>query len=1208
MIRNPIICVLLFFILPLHLIAQSPRLMMPIGHTKGIGVASFSTDDKLILTASDDMSVKLWQVNTGKLLAEFRPRGNSSWFRDAGFVPGDKFIYTSTDSVRLWKLPSSDFHGSFTGKLPERSVYSFTPDGSKMISYDYDSVFIWNLERGTKTRAVFCKGPRTASFSPDGERFIIGDEKGKLIIYQTNNYNAVDSFQVSGGGGIFDAVYSPNGKQILVTNRHVTLWNANGDLMDSLAKFENSYAIAGFSPDSRYIIAMENGSYGDKYARIWQTIDGKLVSKIASGLNYFKLSGRNFSPDGNMLIIPSADDSEKMVVYQLPQMKALNTLSHHTSSVRVSGWNHQGSLFVTAASDKTVKIYESKEKNMVNELAARTIGNLDKVRFSPDGKYFTLESSEVHSSIWNSSDGTLATPFLERDERVPVLEFSPDGKKILTIPKTGEVRLWDAKTGSLLFPDLKKDLNYAYVNYQGEFAFTEDSRSVFIANHDPKAFLFDTETGKLRSGFNQDFFIDRAAINKQGTYAATISNDTLRIWIASTGQLNAQVIEQGIGADSLVFTESGEQLLLFSGKTMKCYNLKGKLAYKPVDFKYYFGLVRNASQLLLVDDGKIRLIDTKNGKIVFEHSDSELDPFGYGGLPSFECMIDGPYLLYKCNYGVKILDMDSRKIITDIKWYGSNGVSYSACFDSMRSKLMIGFTDGMIRMWRVADGSLLHEIKAHEGVVNNIYFLQGQKKLLSIGDDNKAKVWDIVSGKELYQFFMLDHDNYFIQAPNGYYMCTSNAAKSLHYVSPELNIITFEQLDVKYNRPDRVLEAMGNSDTLLIRSYRKAYEKRLRKLGIDTTQFRENYSVPLADFVNRNTVSYDQKDGRLALQIKASDNGFDLDRFNIWVNESPLFGQRGINIRNRNLRSFDTSVTITLTEGINNIETSVTNVNGTESYRMPLAVKFTGDRDQKVITKFIGIGIDRFAESQYDLRYSSKDIRDLAVKFREKYGNDIEIDTLFNEQVTVSNVKALRKRLLQLSEHDRVIVAYSGHGVLSNEFDYYLSTYAMNFDKPAGAGLPYDELERLLDSIPPRQKLLLIDACHSGEVDKEDLVRLNETNDSLIKGLKPVAHKKEGQLGLKNSFELMQNLFVNVGKSTGATIISAAAGTQFALERGDLKNGVFTYSILEAFEKNETLTINQLKKIVTARVTQLTNGLQKPTSRNETISFDWRVW
>ena len=69
---------------------------------------------------------------------------------------------------------------------------------------------------------------------------------------------------------------------------------------------------------------------------------------------------------------------------------------------------------------------------------------------------------------------------------------------------------------------------------------------------------------------------------------------------------------------------------------------------------------------------------------------------------------------------------------------------------------------------------------------------------------------------------------------------------------------------------------------------------------------------------------------------------------------------------------------------------------------------------------------------------------------------------------------------------------------------------------------------------------------------------------------------------MKNSFELMQSLIVNVGKSTGATIISAAAGTQFALERGDLKNGVFTFSILEALNKNPSLKISELKRIVGA--------------------------
>ena len=144
---------------------------------------------------------------------------------------------------------------------------------------------------------------------------------------------------------------------------------------------------------------------------------------------------------------------------------------------------------------------------------------------------------------------------------------------------------------------------------------------------------------------------------------------------------------------------------------------------------------------------------------------------------------------------------------------------------------------------------------------------------------------------------------------------------------------------------------------------------------------------------------------------------------------------------------------------------------------------------------------------------------------------------------------------------------------------------------------------------------MLIDACHSGEVDKETFqqVLVNQaamdSNHIVSKGVKIIntdtASKK---LGLQNSFELMQNLFVNVGKSTGATIISAASGTEFALENGSLKNGVFTFSVMETMDKYPNMKISELKKIVGTRVEQLTNGMQKPTSRNEVIAVDWDVW
>ena len=98
------------------------------------------------------------------------------------------------------------------------------------------------------------------------------------------------------------------------------------------------------------------------------------------------------------------------------------------------------------------------------------------------------------------------------------------------------------------------------------------------------------------------------------------------------------------------------------------------------------------------------------------------------------------------------------------------------------------------------------------------------------------------------------------------------------------------------------------------------------------------------------------------------------------------------------------------------------------------------------------------------------------------------------------------------------------------------------------------------------------------------------------------------RLGMKNSFELMQNLFVNVGKNTGATVIAAAGGIQAAQERNEWGHGAFTYSILQYMQQHRHATVSELKNYVNNRVPELTNGLQQPVARQENIEYDWEMW
>ncbi len=474
--------------------------------------------------------------------------------------------------------------------------------------------------------------------------------------------------------------------------------------------------------------------------------------------------------------------------------------------------------------------------------------------------------------------------------------------------------------------------------------------------------------------------------------------------------------------------------------------------------------------------------------------------------------------------------------------------------------------------------------------------------------DNRTEIYlkDKKNHQELFKLFLPNTNDWMIiDKLNRYY--SSKGALEYIGIKKNKNIYSFEQFDVYNHRPDIIKKEIGLASENEINSYHRAWLKRVQKLGIDTTSFEEGFSLPESDFLNRAQIEYEQKGNLLTLKVWGKDADYMLDRYNVWVNEVPVFGQRGVNFRDKNLNEINTTITIDLSDGDNKIETSVLNVNGIESYRVPLYVRYNPSQPSPEKLHYVGIGVDRYQQPGHDLKYSAKDIRDLSKALKNKYGNTILIDTLFDENVTRENVLALKKKLNQTTVNDKVIISFSGHGLLDSKYDYYLATHTVDFKNPSVSGLAYEDLEWLLDSIPARKKLLLMDACHSGEVDKEELMAIQADKPEGTKGAE-LEYEYAPTLGMKNSFELMQELFTNVNRGTGATIISAAGGTQFAYEKGNLQNGVFTYSILELMNQKDEINVSELKTKVGERVTQLTNGLQKPTSRNETIEFDWRVW
>ena len=482
---------------------------------------------------------------------------------------------------------------------------------------------------------------------------------------------------------------------------------------------------------------------------------------------------------------------------------------------------------------------------------------------------------------------------------------------------------------------------------------------------------------------------------------------------------------------------------------------------------------------------------------------------------------------------------------------------------------------------------------------------------------------DRAQDQNQFKLVFLDYKNYIFTLPNSpYYMCSKDASKMLHYVTPSLKVIGFEQLDPVYNRPDIVLDSIGKyfggADQELVANYRQSWEKRIDRLGLDKEKLgKGEIAVPNAEIVGADAIAFENKVGNLNIRVSANDPKYPLRRFNVFVNEVPLYGSAGISIAHLKKQAWDTTVSVLLSVGENKIQVSVMNELGLENFKYPTYVNYTPENNVVAKTHYIGIGVNEFKEKGHTLKYCVNDVRDLAKAFATQNKN---IDTLLftNQQVTKENILALKEYLNKTGVNDKVIISCSSHGLLDDSLNFYLAMHDVDFNNPKARGLKYEALESLLDGIPARQKLLLLDACNSGENDKTEILKQElqqkekNMDSSQVLAARGVIIKLEEEN--KSNFKKMNELFVNVLNNTGSVIISAAGGQESALEAIEvdgetIKNGAFTYSILECLKQNEgkELKVNTLKQYAEKRVEEITNGKQKPTSRQETMEVDWGV-
>lgn len=565
---------------------------------------------------------------------------------------------------------------------------------------------------------------------------------------------------------------------------------------------------------------------------------------------------------------------------------------------------------------------------------------------------------------------------------------------------------------------------------------------------------------------------------------------------------------------------------------------------------------------------------------------------------------------------ISVLDWSTNKTI--FKKEIDSIVNFVKCAAISKNQKLFVFPTykNSILLYDLVTGKQLAELKGHSNEINSIAFLAGDQLLISNSHDGSSKIWSVKEGKEKIALYDFYEDGYIITTPEGYYKASKNALSKFGYKIQD-RVFTSSQFDLQFNRPDIVLNALGKTDTTLLNAYERAYEKRIQRSKFKAIDFTKPLEAPEVTILNKEKIPIITEQQTLNLTIRCTNKQGILESYNILINGVPILGEKGAAFKNSK-DSIELSLSITLSAGINRIHIKCKNKMGVESLPETITTTYVGISSNNALTYFIGIGVSDYKDSNYKLNYADKDVLAMDSVFKNKLKN-ITSFLLTNKEATRENILALKKRLLRSQPDDNVIVSFSGHGVIDENYDFYLGTYDMNFKTPKEKGLSYNDLKWLLDSIPSRKKLALIDACQSGELDKDDLKQLdgakNHPIDTNVRASRGAIAIIPSKLGLTDSFQIMKELFADIENGNGTSIISAAAGNQFAYEGREWKNGVFTYSILQALDNanadlnfDGNITISELQAYTSNKVKYLTIGKQQPTSRQINLENDWIIW
>ncbi|MGF1672897.1 MAG: discoidin domain-containing protein [Rivularia sp. (in: cyanobacteria)] len=245
---------------------QNGRLIETLNNENQVLSLTFSPDSKLLISNSNDHTVKLW--NTNEKLPLKIIRGYNGELGNVTFSPDGKMFALIADNgnnelVQIWKNNGTLLNTLSAAKNQKIFQVTFSPDGKKLILLNKDSqsnhiLNFYNLDGNLFTNFPGCRSPlERDSFSPDGNTIAFACQDNTVKLWNFRN-RKLQTFK--GHNTMARSIsFSPDGRKIASIDAQirdipgtVKIWSRSGKELQTF-KSKNINHL-GFNPNGKFIV------------------------------------------------------------------------------------------------------------------------------------------------------------------------------------------------------------------------------------------------------------------------------------------------------------------------------------------------------------------------------------------------------------------------------------------------------------------------------------------------------------------------------------------------------------------------------------------------------------------------------------------------------------------------------------------------------------------------------------------------------------------------------------------------------------------------------------------------------------------------------------------------------------------------------------------------------------------------------------------